>query len=80
MEPWRGSLWVRHLGGNCPAGGPPLVPRPAQQVQNASISLVDVAFHLKGGGLVVLYKLGPGGLFSQLGSDLVAGLDLAIMY
>jgi hypothetical protein len=49
-------------------------------VQNSSIELVAVAVHLEGGGLVVLYELGPGGLLSRLYSDLVTGLDLAIMY
>ena len=47
---------------------------------NSSIELVAVAVHLEGGGLVVLYELGLGGLFSRLCSDLVTGLDLAIMY
>ena len=52
--------------------GPPLVPRPANQVQNATKVQSTLAIHLEGGGLVVLYELGPGGLLHQPPT----GLDL----
>ena len=74
---------MEHQGGNCQAGGPPLAPRPAHQMQNAMLCSLQFALYLEGGELVVLNELSPGGLNHHLApwcSDPDTGLDLVIWH